>query len=249
MTNSKTVFTLIGHLIYKSMGTTNFIRRIEWRSILEWLEPNDGEKVLDAACGSGILSLKIAEKGYLVNGIDISVDAISSAKRLAEREKIAADFEVGNAEHLPYSDSYFDKVVCSSSLEHFYQDIGALKEMNRVLKPNGILVLTTDSVLYLSDNKLGERHKKKANVVNYYDQERLKKRLEISGFRTVRSKYLCKSPMARFFIKLWVEGKVGGLLGVGVSLLASPLSLPCERLFSAKKVGYTLIAEARKIGT
>jgi SAM-dependent methyltransferase len=238
----------LSHLIFKSMGTTTLVRYIEWRHIMEWLDPKDGERVLDVACGGGELSLQISERGCNVYGIDISEEGINQAKRLAEREKIAARFEVADAQHLPYQDSFFEKVVCSSSLEHFTKDVEGLKEMNRVLKPGGTLVLTTDSVLYLCDERLWERHREKASVVNYYDQESLKKRLEISGFSVVRIKYLCKSPIASFFIKLWVEGKAGGLMGVVMSLLAYPLSLPCERLFRARELGYTLIAEGRKMG-
>ena len=122
----------IGHLIYKTMGTTEFIRQIEWRSMLEWLDPKEGERILDVACGGGVLSLKIAERDCEVHGIDLSEDVINSAKRLAEREKIAYEFEIGSAEDLPYPDGYFDKVVRSSSLEHFKDDIKALKEMHRV---------------------------------------------------------------------------------------------------------------------
>lgn len=90
----------IRHRIYKTMGTPSFIRRLEWRTMLEWLEPKEGERILDVACGSGELSLKIAERGCEVHGIDMSEDAISSAKRLAEREKIACEFVVGSAEDL-----------------------------------------------------------------------------------------------------------------------------------------------------
>ena len=50
---------LIRHLIYKTIGTHSFIRRIEWRSMLEYLDPNEGERILDIACGVGELSLKI----------------------------------------------------------------------------------------------------------------------------------------------------------------------------------------------
>lgn len=109
----------IGHLIYKWFGTMNFIRRIEWRNMLEWFHPKEGEKILDVACGGGTLSCKIAEKGCEVQGVDISESAINRAKHLAEREKVACKFEIGSAEDLPYPDGYFDKIVCSSSLEHF----------------------------------------------------------------------------------------------------------------------------------
>ena len=66
----------IGHLIYKRISTLSFIRRIEWRNMLEWLEPKEGEKFLDIACGKGALSLKIAERGCEVYGIDLSGDVI-----------------------------------------------------------------------------------------------------------------------------------------------------------------------------
>lgn len=41
------------HLIFKTMGTIGFIRRIEWRRMLEWLDPEEGERILDIACGGG----------------------------------------------------------------------------------------------------------------------------------------------------------------------------------------------------
>jgi ubiquinone/menaquinone biosynthesis C-methylase UbiE len=80
--------------------------------MLEWLGPKEVESILDVACGRGTLSLKIAEKGCEVYGVDLSEDAIDS-ERLAEREKIACEFKVGSAEDLPYPDGYFDKIVCS----------------------------------------------------------------------------------------------------------------------------------------
>jgi 2-polyprenyl-3-methyl-5-hydroxy-6-metoxy-1,4-benzoquinol methylase len=86
----------IGHLIYKTMGTTEFTRRIEWRSMLEWLNPKEGERILDVACEGGTLSLKTVEKGCVVYGIDLSEDAVKYAKRLAEidRTKFEPDINI-----------------------------------------------------------------------------------------------------------------------------------------------------------
>jgi len=193
------------------------------------------------------LSLKIAERGCEVWGIDMSEKGINGARRLAGREKITAEFEVGDAQHLPYPDGLFDKVVCSSSLEHFPEDIAALKEMNRVLKPDGRLVLTTDSFLYLNNGRIGERHREIAHVVNYYTRETLKERFEISGFSVVRSKYLLKSPTVRFFNKIGIKREWSGYLWLAISFVAYPLCLLSERLFSGREFGYTLIAEARKV--
>jgi ubiquinone/menaquinone biosynthesis C-methylase UbiE len=195
----------IGHLIYKWIGTLKIIRIIEWQSLFNYLDPKAGERILDEACGGGMLSLKIAERGCEVHGIDMSDDAIKSAKRLAEREGIACEFEVGNAEDLPYPDGYFDKSVCSSSLEHFKDDIKALKEACSVLKPNGSVVLTTDSFTYQISNELKEKHRKIAYVVNYYTPEKLKDRFEIAGFEMNRSKYLLNSRITSFFVKIGIK--------------------------------------------
>ena len=230
----------------KIMGTLSYIRQIVWLNMLEWLDLKRGECFLDVASGGGELSLKIAEKGCEVYGIDISEVAINSAKRLAEREKMACEFEVGSAEDLPYSDGYFDKVVCSSSLEHFKDDIKALKEMNRVLKPNGRVVLTTDSFAYPIEDELKEMHRKIAYVVNYYTHEKLKERFEIAGFEMNRSKYLLISRITSFFVKIGIKIKWSGKFWMAVSFIAYPLCLVSDRLFGVEDKGYTLIVEGEK---
>lgn len=183
----------ISYLIYRTVWTSSFIRRIEWRSILRYLDPKEGERILDVACGGGFLSLKIAERGCEVCAIDISEESINRAKRFAEKARIACEFRVGNAEALSYPDGYFDKIVCSSSLEHFEDDVRALKEMRRVLKPPGSIVLTVDSFTYPISNHLKEEHRMIGQVVNYYTLETLKERFEIAGFEIRRSEYLLNS--------------------------------------------------------
>jgi ubiquinone/menaquinone biosynthesis C-methylase UbiE len=237
----------IGHWLYKTMGMADLIRRIEWRSMLDWLDPKEGERILDVACGGGTLSLKIAERGCEVSGIDMSEAAIEHAKRLAEGEKIVCEFEIGSAEDLPYADGYFDKVICSSSLEHFKDDIKALKEMHRVLNPNGSVVLSTDSFNYPIEDELKEMHRNIAYVVNYYTSEKLKERFEISGFEICRSEYLLNSRVTSFFFKIGIKIKWSGILWMVVSFIAYPLCLVSERLFGVKDKGYTLIAEGKKV--
>ena len=215
----------IRHLIYKTIGTPNFIRRIEWWSMLEYLDAKEGERILDVAYGEGTLSLKITERGCDVCGIDMSENAINSAKRLAGIERAACEFKVGNAEDLPYPDEYFDKVVCSSSFEHFKDDIKALKEMYGVLKPNGKVVLTTDSFTYSISDELKERHGKIAHVMNYYTRETLEERFEILGFEMRRSKYLLNSWLTSFFFKIGIKMKWTGILWIVVSFIAHPLCL------------------------
>jgi len=236
----------IRHLIYITTGSLSFIRIIEWQEIFKWLDPAVSDRILDVACGGGELSLKIAEKGCEVHGIDLIEDAISMAKRLAEIEAISCEFGVGNAENLPYPSEYFDKVVCSSALEHFSDDLKALREMHRVLKPNGKLVLTTDSFTYPVSEELKELHKRIAYVVNYYTRETLKEKLKISGFMMIRSKYLLNSRITSFFFRIGIKLNWSGPLWLATSLVAYPLCLTSDKLFGVEDKGFTLIIEACK---
>ena len=198
--------------------------------------------------GGGQLSLKIAEPGCEVCGIYMSEDAMKYAKHLTEQEKIACEFEVGNAEDLPYPDEYFDKVVFSSSLEHIGDDMKALKEASRVLKPDGGIVLTVHSLTYLICDKIKERHRKIAYVVNYYTHETMKNKFEMIGFSIVRSKYLLNSRITTFFCKIGIKLGLSRVLWFSMFPLAY-LCLVSDKLFGVKDKEYTLIAEGEKLAT
>ena len=154
-------------------------------------------------------------------------------------------FEVGNAEDLPYPDGYSDKGVFSSSLEHIGDDIKSLKEARRVLKPDGSIVLTVPSLTYLIADKIKERHRKIAYVVNYYTRETMEKKLEMTGFGMVKSKYLLNSRITTFFCKIGIKLGWTGVLWFCMFPVAY-LCLVSDKLFGVKDKGYTLIAEGEK---
>jgi ubiquinone/menaquinone biosynthesis C-methylase UbiE len=215
---------------------------------MAWLAPREGERVLDIACGMGELSLLIAQKGAEVYGIDMSPEAIESARRLSKKAGIPCRYEVGDAQHLPYPDGYFDKVICSSSLEHFKDDTLALNEMRRVLKDNGRVVLTTDSFTLPISHELKERHRKMCLVVHYYTCELLEKSFHNCGLDMHRSEYIIKSSLTSFFLKRWIKCRRPVIFWLLVSFLGYPFFLVAEKLSGGRKGGYTLIAEAGKAG-
>lgn len=237
----------LSHLIFRSIGTLSFFRRLEWSKIRDWLAVQDGEKVLDVACGQGQLGLKIAQKAYCeIYGVDVSQNSIARAEYRAKREGVAAKLQVADAQHLPYPDNYFDKIVCSSSLEHFLDDLEALHEMNRVIKPLGRIVLTTDSSLWQHDRMIAETHRQAARVINYYTIEDLRERLTSAGFSVSRTEYLLKSRIAGYLLRIGLERRWRGYLWMITSFLGY---LPCvlaEKLSSNTHSGYTIIAEGRK---
>jgi len=214
--------------------------------MLAWLAPRKGEKILDIACGVGELSLIIARKGAEVYGLDMSEVAIAGARRLSQRAGIPCDFRVGDAQHLPYPDGYFDKIVCSSSLEHFQDDRQALSEMRRVLKDGGRVVLTADRFTLPIKNELKEKHRKMCFVVHYYTRDSMGKSMRSCNLEMRRSDYLLKSPLPGFFLKQWIRNPKPAVFWIAVAFLGHPFFLVSEKLSGRREGGYTLIAEAVK---
>ena len=99
-------------------------------------------RVLDVACGTGEWLAVLAGMGAVVSGIDISARAVEVCRqRLPE-----GVFETGVAENLPFPTGSFDLVTCMGSLEHFLDQPRALREMVRVARPSGrLLILVPNS--------------------------------------------------------------------------------------------------------
>jgi ubiquinone/menaquinone biosynthesis C-methylase UbiE len=97
---------------------------------------SDGERVLDVACGTGVLAreiLRCVGPSGLVSGIDAAPGMIEVAREIAP----AVDFREGKAESLPFSDGSFDAVVSQFGLMFFSDPAQAIREMLRVLTSRG----------------------------------------------------------------------------------------------------------------
>lgn len=95
---------------------------------VQLLRVRPGSRLLDVACGPGLLLRAAVERGAVSSGVDISRAAIA----LANEHVPAADARHGNAERLPFADGTFDAVACLGSLERFLDRERALREMLRV---------------------------------------------------------------------------------------------------------------------
>lgn len=222
-----------------------FAKAIEAKTILSFLELKKGEKICDIACGSGQQSIKMAKQGCAVYGIDLNARAIETAKSIAKGYD--CDFQVGNAEKIPYDSNMFDKVVSVCSLEHFANDEKAIEEMNRVLKPGGILVLTVDSFTYNGIEKhLQEKHRTDCSVVNYYSVSQLTQKLEKYGFEVLKSKYFINSPISSFFFIIGLRFGVGYIFRA-IFPIAYSLSLLSDYFFGHRNEGYLLAIKAQKV--
>jgi trans-aconitate methyltransferase len=102
--------------------------------VVEWLEPQSGEKILDLGCGDGQLTARLAATGAVVIGVDASAEMVAAARS----HGIAADH--ASAERLPYADANFDAVFSNAAL-HWVRDQDAMMtEVHRVLRHGGRFV-------------------------------------------------------------------------------------------------------------
>lgn len=100
--------------------------------------------VLDAPSGQGSLSDSLAEAGFNVSAFDIDDSAFRKGRSGVTFTK--GDLNAG----LPYPDSSFDCVVCVEGIEHLENPYHILRQFARVLKPKGLLIITTPNILNLA---------------------------------------------------------------------------------------------------
>jgi len=101
------------------------------------LEVKKGEKIVDLACGQGYFSNEFAKVGVKVIGVDISSELIEIAKKNSRVE-----FHISEAHNLSFiKDGSIDKVLIILSLQNIENANDVIKEVSRVLKPNGKLFI------------------------------------------------------------------------------------------------------------
>ena len=122
-----------------------------WRkkAVKEMLDTNTPLDILDVACGTGDFTIEIAQKapaGSKVTGIDLSEGMMKIGREKIKAAGVQADMVQGDCEDLPYSDNTFDRISVGFGVRNFeHLEIG-LKQMHRVLKKGGKLVILELSV-------------------------------------------------------------------------------------------------------
>lgn len=105
-----------------------------------------GGAILDAGCGTGNYSVALAQRGYHITGIDLSSAMIAQARQVAETAGLGteqASFAVGDVERIDVPDGSVDAVFCRCVLDFAPRPGVALRELERVLRPVGRLILVT----------------------------------------------------------------------------------------------------------
>jgi SAM-dependent methyltransferase len=115
--------------------------------LVTYLQP--GLDVLDAGCGVGSIALDVAPMVApgRVSGIDVDGGQIEAAQRSARERGIDnAEFQVGSVLELPFEDASFDVVYANAVLFYLRDQVEALAEMRRVLRPDGLAAVSDDDL-------------------------------------------------------------------------------------------------------
>jgi len=132
-------------------------RRRIIRAELDRLPLPAGARVLDAGCGSG-RTLEDLRKYGQVSGIELSPDAAEQARRRGEQFEV----QIGRVEELPWEDGTFDLITCLDVLEHVEDDVVGMRELRRVCKPGGWLLLTVPAypALWSLHDEVNHHHRR-----------------------------------------------------------------------------------------
>ena len=125
------------------------------------------KNVLDVACGEGYGSFFMAEVAASVVGVDISDETLQHASNTYKKTNL--DFCTGSAVALDFSDDLFDVVVSFETIEHLVEQAQMLAEIRRVLRPDGVLVISSPNRPIYSEEsgKHNEFHVKELDFIEF----------------------------------------------------------------------------------
>ena len=202
-------------------------RRRIIRSLVEKIRTtlnNPDPKILDVGCGTGA-NLKMLAACGRAEGVDISPQAVEFC-----RERGLNAVKLGAIEHLPYDNNSFEIVTALDVVEHLDDDVAGLREMRRVLRPDGRLLLFVPAFMFLwgvQDDVSNHRRR--------YTMPGLLKAVEAAGFSVEWSSYANIS----FFLPVlvvrsvmrWLGLRAATEYGINISLMNGPFS----QLFAAER--------------
>ena len=200
-------------------------RRRIIRSLIEQICATlDDPRILDVGCGTGANLMMLADYGK-AEGVDISQQAVDFC-----HARGLQSVKLGAAEELPYENDSFDLVTALDVVEHLDDDVAGLREMRRVLRPDGHLLLFVPAFMFLwgvQDDVSNHRRR--------YTLPSLLRAVEAAGFAVEWSSYANIS----FFLPVlvvrsvmrWFGLRADTEYGINISLMNGPFS----RLFAAER--------------
>lgn len=121
----------------------DFVDRVERRCAFDLFLPFEGKKILDIGCGTGNYSIRLAELGYEVVGIDISDEMLDIARNKAKEKNLNIKFYNMDIYDLKFIDEEFHGAFSMAAFEFIEDTERAMYEIFRVVKPEGKILIGT----------------------------------------------------------------------------------------------------------
>jgi SAM-dependent methyltransferase len=176
----------------------------------EYVSPTD--VCLDVGCGDGLKSGPWCTKhaaSYV--GVDVSATGIERGRRAGLDLRL-----VESAEELPFEDSTFDIAACVEVLEHLFDPRATCDEVRRVLKPDGLLIVTVPNIAFWrtrlellggrwnpGGDDRGAREPWRSPHIRFFTVPKLRELLEVTGFSVVEAGGMTDSSFLFHFPGLW----------------------------------------------
>jgi SAM-dependent methyltransferase len=153
-------------------------RRLVLDGVIERLRLPARARILDAGCGSGRNMLELARHGT-VTGVELSPTSVPLARARGAGEVIE-----GSVLEMPFESGSFDLATSLDVIEHLRDDLGALRELRRVVAPGGSLLITVPAYQWLwsGHDEINHHHRR-------YTRRTLQRVAEQAGWETVRTTY------------------------------------------------------------
>jgi SAM-dependent methyltransferase len=171
----------------KALFRRSVLKQRKLAEIVRSLGPTEGLRALDLGSDNGVVSLLLRERGGTWASGDLTEEAVASIRSL-----VGDDVHLVAGDRLPFPDAAFDRVVVVDMLEHVPDEAGFARELGRVIRPGGRLIVNTPhlkhTLLRRLRHALGQTDEKHGHLRPGYTPARLRELLapafELEGHRT-----------------------------------------------------------------
>ena len=181
-------------------------RQQQFKPVYDFIEryqPKKG-KILEIGCGNCRNLIPFAKNGFECHGLDFSKNMLAQAKKMMQKHKANIELKKANITNLPYKSNQFDYILHIASLHHLKEEESiesSLREASRILKPEGIMLLTVwnklqlkfitrPKELHIPWKKNNREYKRFFHLFDYFELRRLLKNV---NFQILESNILGKN--------------------------------------------------------
>lgn len=168
-------------------------------------------RILNIGCGTGGTIPMLEEHGRTMN-VDTSPEAIKIARQRGIKE-----LRLIGRDGLPFEDNSFDIIVALDVLEHIEEDLDALREWTRVLKKEGVIILTVPAYQWL-----WSEHDEALHHFRRYNASGLHKLLNLAGLKATKRSYIITSTLIPIVMYRLIKSILPGSKGADTSYVKLP---------------------------